>query len=183
MNRYLKLFEREFSPRSRLIALFFEGVFFLLLFPGGLIFAGSWLDRVIGLPDLRWGALNTLLGAVLILAGWPLAMWAIVVQFQQGRGTPVPLMATQKLLVGGPFALCRNPMTLGSVSAYLGVAVFAASAGTAILVALFAAVVLLYNKLIEEQELQARFGDAYVAYKREVPFLIPRIRRLAEPRA
>ncbi len=42
--------------------------------------------------------------------------------------------------------------------------------------ALFPAAVV-YLKLVEEQELEARFGEAYLAYKREVPFLLLRPRR------
>jgi len=49
----------------------------------------------------------------------------------RGRGTPLPVMPTQELLTEGPFRYSRNPMTLGTILAYL-------------------------------------------AYKREVPFIIPR---------
>ncbi|MCK7467007.1 MAG: hypothetical protein MZU91_01865 [Desulfosudis oleivorans] len=34
---------------------------------------------------------------------------------------------------------------------------------------------MLYLKLLEEKELTERFGEAYLAYKREVPFIIPRL--------
>ena len=32
-------------------------------------------------------------------------------------------------------------------------------------------------KLLEEKELSERFGEAYLAYKKEVPFIIPRLPR------
>jgi protein-S-isoprenylcysteine O-methyltransferase Ste14 len=35
----------------------------------------------------------------------------------------------------------------------------------------------LYLKLLEEKELTERFGEAYLAYKQEVPFIIPRLPR------
>ena len=33
----------------------------------------------------------------------------------------------------------------------------------------------LYLKRIEERELAERFGEAYLTYNREVPFIIPRL--------
>jgi hypothetical protein len=40
-----------------------------------------------------------------------------------------------------------------------------------------AASLLGYLKRFEEGELAERFGDAYLAYKRDVPFIIPRLPR------
>jgi protein-S-isoprenylcysteine O-methyltransferase Ste14 len=37
--------------------------------------------------------------------------------------------------------------------------------------------VLIYIKLIEEKELEERFGSEYVEYKKRTPFLIPSFRR------
>ena len=76
-----------------------------------------------------------------------------------------------------PFRYCRNPMTLGTVLAYLGMAVAAGTtAGMAIVVSL-AASLLVYLKRLEEAELADRFGEAYLAYWREVPFILPRLSR------
>jgi protein-S-isoprenylcysteine O-methyltransferase Ste14 len=84
------------------------------------------------------------------------------------------VMPTQELLTDGPFRFCRNPMTLGAILAYLGMAVAARTvAGTALVVAL-AATLLVYLRRLEEGELTARFGEAYLAYRRETPFIIPR---------
>ena len=86
-------------------------------------------------------------------------------------------MATQKLLICPPYSFCRNPMALGAIVLYLGVSVVAGSLGAALLVLLGAAVLLTYIKVAEEQEMVARFGEEYLAYRRQVPFLIPRPRR------
>jgi protein-S-isoprenylcysteine O-methyltransferase Ste14 len=65
-------------------------------------------------------------------------------------------------------------MTLGTILAYLGMAVAArTTAGTAIVLSL-AAALLTYLKRLEEVELAERFDEAYLAYKRETPFIIPR---------
>ena len=89
------------------------------------------------------------------------------------KGTPSPTMATQKLLVGGPFSVCRNPMALDTILAYLGIGVVVGAPFAVGVVALFTAVLTLYIKTVEEKELLARFGDEYAAYKQHTPFLIP----------
>ena len=82
-------------------------------------------------------------------------------------------MPTQELLTDGPFRYCRNPMTLGAILAYLGMAVAVGTiAGTALVLCL-AASLLVYLKRLEEGELAERFGEAYLAYRRQVPFIIP----------
>jgi hypothetical protein len=45
----------------------------------------------------------------MVLIGWLFAMWSIGDQLTRGRGTPLPVMATQTLLIAGPFAYCRQP--------------------------------------------------------------------------
>jgi protein-S-isoprenylcysteine O-methyltransferase Ste14 len=46
-----------------------------------------------------------------------------------------------------------------------------------VLVLALAASLLAYLKRLEEGELTERFGEAYLAYKRETPFIIPRLPR------
>ena len=87
----------------------------------------------------------------------------------------MPVLPTQELLTDGPYRYCRNPMTLGAILAYAGLAMAArTTAGTALVLAL-AATLLTYLKRLEEGELAERFGEAYVAYRRETPFIIPRL--------
>ncbi|MBK6433755.1 isoprenylcysteine carboxylmethyltransferase family protein [Candidatus Amarolinea dominans] len=86
-------------------------------------------------------------------------------------------MATQKLIVRPPYSFCRNPMTLGTIVAYLGIGVILGSPGAALVIILGAAALLTYIRRAEEQEMIARFGDEYLAYRDRVPFIIPRLRR------
>jgi protein-S-isoprenylcysteine O-methyltransferase Ste14 len=57
---------------------------------------------------------------------------------------------------------------------YLGVAILFRSIGAVILVLLFAIGLLIYIKRVEEKEMEIRFGQEYLAYKQQTPFLIPR---------
>ena len=40
-------------------------------------------------------------------------------------------------------------------------------------VAIFATILISYLKIIEEKELQMRFGNEYIEYKKKTPFIIP----------
>ena len=77
----------------------------------------------------------------------------------------------------GPFRYCRNPMTLGTILAYLGLAVVAGTTAGTVLVVSLAASLPVYLTRLEEGELAERFGEAYLAYRRETPFIVPRPRR------
>jgi protein-S-isoprenylcysteine O-methyltransferase Ste14 len=147
---------------------------FLVLLPLLVAGAGPRLDRRLGLAPLKIGRSNGIVGGLLALGGFSLGLWSIITQLDRGRGTPLPVMPTQELLTEGPFRYCRNPMTLGTILAYLGIAIAARTiAGTALVLSL-AASLLAYLKRLEEGELAERFGEAYLAYRREVPFIIPR---------
>ncbi len=175
-DRFLKQTKREYSPNQRLALLAAAGVLFLVILPWALIRLGGRLDRVLGWPALLHPPANAILGGLMILAGWPFALWSIYVQFTLGRGTPVPVMATQDLIVRPPYSYCRNPMALGTILAYGGLSVVTGSPGAALLVLLGTAALLTYIKIAEEREMVARFGESYLAYRRRVPFIIPRFR-------
>ena len=174
-DKLLQQTKREYSPNQRLRALTVEGVFFLGVFPFALIALGSSLDQWLQWAPIVYQPINLVLGGLLSVASWLLGAWSVNVQFTLGRGTPVPLMATQKLIVQPPYTYCRNPMALGAIGMYLGVAILFGSIGAAVLVLLGAAVLLTYIKCVEEKEMELRFGQEYLEYKERTPFLIPHL--------
>ena len=177
MSRYSKWAKKEHSDTARVVALLPAGILFLILIPYVLLVVSPSLDARFGLGLLNPGPASLAVGALLLVVGLFFAQWSIITQFTQGRGTPLPMMPTQRLLTTGPFLYCRNPMTLGTAIAYLGLAVAAATIVGLVLVAAFAALLLVYLKRMEEPELVERFGEEYLAYRRDVPFIIPRIRK------
>jgi protein-S-isoprenylcysteine O-methyltransferase Ste14 len=174
MSRYTKWAEREHSESRRIALTLLAGPVFLGLLPFVVAGVGPRLDRRFGLPSLRVGRVNRAVGGLLMALGFSLGFWSVITQLTRGRGTPLPVMPTQELLTEGPFRYCRNPMTLGAIMAYLGIGVGAGTiAGTALVLGL-AGSLLGYLKHFEEGELAERFGEAYVAYRRDVPFINPR---------
>lgn len=177
-NKYLDRTKREYSETQRGLFMLFLAPIFLGLLPYGFIALGGWLNRTLLLPSLAFPPYHWIVGGALMIPGAVFAIWSIYAQFTLGRGTPVPLLPTHKLIVTPPFTYCRNPMTLGTLLMYLGLAVAFGSLGAALLVLLFVALLLVYIKRLEEKELELRFGQEYLDYKRRTPFIIPRFRKL-----
>jgi protein-S-isoprenylcysteine O-methyltransferase Ste14 len=169
----LRQAQKEYPAGQRLLALFPAALFFLGLVPHTVYRLGAALDRRLRRPRLALGPASLLLSALALVAGVALALWSIYVQFTRGRGTPLPVMATQRLVVRPPYDRTRNPMALGTIVAYAGLALLLHSFGALVLVALVSGLLLIYIKRVEEQEMIARFGDAYRAYRRQTPFLLP----------
>jgi protein-S-isoprenylcysteine O-methyltransferase Ste14 len=151
--------------RLVVIAIFFSGLGLLAAVEAGLArLLGSRLD---GLPWL----------AVFMLAcGLILVIWSVGTLYAAGLGTPAPVVPTRKLVRSGPYRCSRNPMTLGALLIYLGLAVWAGSWGMFALVLGVFAVLLRYIYMHESEELAGRFGVEYLEYRRSTPFLFPRFR-------
>ncbi len=173
MSRFTKWAEREFGMGERVIATLLAGVLFVLVIPFLIIKGSAAIDRWLHISRFDFGLINLVVGGALALIGWLFAMWSIVDQLTRGRGTPLPVMATQTLLITGPFAYCRNPMSFGTIVLYYGLAIWAGSWSAIALVTSFAAALIAYLKFIEEKELEARFGQSYIEYKKITPFIVP----------
>ncbi len=130
-----------------------------------LVAAGWVLERLIALP---WpGTDDTparIIGIGFGVIGVVLIAWAIV-ELRRAGTTVMPDQASSALVTRGPFARFRNPIYLGEVLLLLTTAEltknlwFVAAAGA------FAGLVTVLQIGPEERHLEARFGDAYRAYK------------------
>ena len=94
----------------------------------------------------------------------------------RGGGTPVPFDPPKRLVTSGIYAYVRNPMQLSAVVllALLGLVLrnpWIAAAGVA--AHLYSAGIAGWD---EDEDLQRRFGDAWIEYTRHVPRWIPRMR-------
>jgi len=173
MKIFTKWAEREFGMGERVIATLLAGVVFVLLVPFLILKGSAAIDRWLQIMRFNFGLINSMVGGAMALIGWLFAMWSIVDQLIRGRGTPLPVMATQTLLIAGPFAYCRNPMSFGTIVLYSGLAIWAGSWSAIGLVTTFAVMLITYLKFVEEKELEARFGQSYIEYKRTTPFILP----------
>jgi protein-S-isoprenylcysteine O-methyltransferase Ste14 len=175
MKAYKRMAEKKFSlPLRLLLTIVIGGAIFAWGIPTLLTGPLPRLDASLHLPSLYFGLPNLIVGWAFLAVGIFFAAWSIGQQLFTAQGTPLPVMATQKLIVRGVFNYSRNPMGFGAISMYLGVSILAGSICAMVTVIIFAALFVLYIKRVEEKELALRFGEEYEAYKKSTPFIIPR---------
>jgi protein-S-isoprenylcysteine O-methyltransferase Ste14 len=173
MNRFKQWQDTETSEGKRLLALVVGALIFPTCIPATLVLLLPQVDNRMGIGSFYVGYGNIAIGVIAIIMGGFFAFWTIIAQIKLASGTPFPMLPTKKLLIIGPFRYCRNPMTLGTIVAYSGVAILVGSPTALLAVATFSLMLLVYLKLIEEKELQMRFGQEYSEYRRSTPFLLP----------
>ena len=130
---------------------------------------GLLLQRVAPIPLGVDGARPALwaVGAILAAAGLLLDVWAIVA-FRRAGTSPLPVRPTTAIVAAGPYRFTRNPMYVGFALVYLGLTLIANAVWPLVLFP--AAVVAIQVAVIarEERYLEAKFGDAYRAYRSRV---------------
>jgi len=162
------------STRRRILAKVLPVFVYTLFFPALLfIIPKLYLDRWLQLPTFLTPVIRGLLGGSLLTIGLIFIVWSIRAQRELGKGTPMPLMATQNLVVQKPYLYCRNPIFFGVINLFFGISILFNSISSLVMVLIFSVIILLYTKLIEEKELETRFGDEYLSYKNRTPFIIP----------
>jgi protein-S-isoprenylcysteine O-methyltransferase Ste14 len=110
-------------------------------------------------------------GAALAWAGAGFAVWARVALGRWFTGS-FAVHEDHALVTRGPYAVVRHPMYLALVALLVGLGVAWNSLLTVGL-ALLLVVPFVFHTAIEEPMLAAHFGDAWRAYARRVPRLVP----------
>jgi protein-S-isoprenylcysteine O-methyltransferase Ste14 len=146
----------------------------------------SLLTRRLGWTEHGPAAWN-LLGLFPVVAGALGLAWVYSVGVAQFRKLPPVLelddgerllTATARVLIThGPFAYARNPTFLAGMFMQLGWAIFYGSVVILILTVVGWTLLNYLKVPQEERGLEARFGEAYRAYRRRVPRWIGTIRR------
>src|SRR5918994_2290014 len=150
---------------------------FFVLAPGMVVGLIPWLlTRGQVREPLPYWMFMRALGAVLLVAGLIALVGAFVRFVVEGLGTPAPVAAPDRLVVGGVYRYVRNPMYVAVLVAIVGQALLL---GRLVLL-LYATgawlVVAAFVRFYEEPTLTSRFGADYEAYRRAVPAWWPRLR-------
>lgn len=99
------------------------------------------------------------------VAGMALIGWALL-ELRRHDTTFRPDRGSAALVTTGPYALLRNPIYLGDAMLLLLGAELTKNVWFILAAALFSLAVTLLQILPEERHLEARFGEAYLDYKR-----------------
>src|ERR671917_2044157 len=153
-----------------------SAVFFLLA-PGAVVGLIPWLltGGQVREPVPYWAPMRVL-GALLLVAGLIVLVQAFVRFVVEGFGTPAPVAAPERLVVGGVYRYVRNPMYVAILAAIVGQALLLGQLGLLLYAAAIWLIAAAFVRLYEEPTLTRRFGPDYEAYRRAVPAWWPRLR-------
>ncbi len=87
---------------------------------------------------------------------------------------PFAIALSRRLALDWLYAWTRNPMVLGTLFALVSMGLMFRSLFLVLWALLVASALIFMLKVYEERELELRFGDSYLEYKRRTPFLWPR---------
>jgi protein-S-isoprenylcysteine O-methyltransferase Ste14 len=161
------------KPDSRRVLWSVAGALFWYGAVAIMVILAPWLDKTWGLRLSILLPVRLSVGIVLLVIGVPMVFWTIT-RFLRTKGTPIPFNPPAKLVVNGLYRIVRNPMHLGWTVTLVGLALLMQSFTLLVIfIPLFILVHVVYLKSIEEKELEKKFGQAYLDYRRRVPMFIP----------
>jgi protein-S-isoprenylcysteine O-methyltransferase Ste14 len=123
-----------------------------------------------------------LLPEALMVAAWPLMAAGILLilfsaitlaRYSSSSGAPGDL--TKELVTQGPYRWTRNPIYLGDGILILGLTFLTRSPSLLISCMVFVIVMHVLVRKVEEPDLEKRFGEQYIEYKKQVPRWFPKI--------
>jgi protein-S-isoprenylcysteine O-methyltransferase Ste14 len=136
-----------------------------------------WIVRgnAIALPAGPLEILSVIAGALLLCAGLLLFVTTVFLFATRGRGTLAPWDPPLRLVVTGPYRYVRNPMIVGVIFIITAESMVFRSRALAEWAGIFFLINAIYFPLLEEPQLENRFGEEYRQYKKHVRRFIPRI--------
>jgi protein-S-isoprenylcysteine O-methyltransferase Ste14 len=141
--------------------------------PGLVLVYLPWLITRFRMPSQR--PLAQTISAVLLIATGLIPLFESIVRFVvKGRGTLVPAVPTERLVVSGLYRYVRNPMYIGVITALAGEALLFRSRHMLEYALIVWTIMHLFVCLYEEPRLTRTYGNAYLSYKSGVPRWFPR---------
>ena len=153
--------KKEYSAKTRIVATAFPGLIVVILIPTLLVYLSTLENSTLSENN---GVALLVMGGFVAMGGISLGLWTVWVQFHEARGSPVPIMATKKLLTNKPYSFCRNPMLLGTILFYTGISIGARSYLAAGATVAFTICLIVWIAVFEEREMVLRFGEDYMCY-------------------
>ena len=144
----------------------------------GLFYPGlTHFDELVGLTSLPWKPVFLVLGILLTVPG--LYFMAITNKLLRALGSGAnAFRLTKQIVADDIYKRTRNPMSLGFYLLALATGFLSGSTFVTLVAALgLIPSHIFFLKYFEELELELRFGESYVEYKKRVPFLFPSFKR------
>lgn len=133
----------------------------------GVLVGGAAVQLLLPLRIFANARIGDLAGIVVVVASAALLIWAVRTMMRAGE-TPDPSVPAKTIVVGGPFAYSRNPIYLGFGIFDLGMALLLNNLWILLFLILGLTYVDLRIVRSEERDLETRFAQEYVEYRRTV---------------
>ena len=174
MNKIISIFlrftDKQYSTFQKLVSMIPGIIVFLILSPLAIFYLSIYLSGLLPINFPR--SFELMVTTVALLISIPLMFWAFFNLWFSGNGSPAPIAPTRNLVITGAYGWCRNPIELGTDIYFLALGTFFDSLTTGIFCLLFGLFLGTgYIKLIEEKEMELRFGLPYRDYLKRVPFM------------
>lgn len=141
------------------------------------IFPVFYLALFIPSPEILSSEISLIAGITIITIGIFVRCLTIGLEYIVRGGQNRKIYA-DKLVTGGIYTLCRNPMYLGNILLILGFGIFANSMLFVFL--FFPLFLVIYLAIIKAEEgyLENKFGDEYKNFRQNVNMLLPDLRKV-----
>ena len=175
-NHFIEFLVRRSAKEHNILVRTITTLAGATLFVAGIPAIVFWCGKFLYKTSILHHQVSLAVSILCFILGLPWMLSAVFWQLVRGKGTPVPIVPTKHFLQNGPYRYVRNPMILGFSLYLLGWAFLFNKGGAFLAAAVIIAFLLAEVKIIEEPELEKRFGDAYREYKKETPFMFPKWR-------
>jgi protein-S-isoprenylcysteine O-methyltransferase Ste14 len=145
-----------------------------LVVPGAAVVLGPYLilKATRGLAPPPFGVIEAF-SIAFALVGAAMVIWVSVAFVRLGKGTPVPIEPPRSFVATGLYRFVRNPMYLGALLILLAETVLFRSPWILLYAAALWLALHTFAVLIEEPQLERRFGDTFRDYKARTPRWLP----------
>lgn len=167
--------------KKRILVLIGSGIYVIIIMPIIGILVSMAVDNLLNLPKIISPPYNLIIAPIFFIIGFFWAIWSNIEIYKRGSGSPVPFKDTHTLSVvaSGPYKYTRNPMVFGYVLIWIGLGIiinsFFLTVGFSLIILIL---LILVVKLWEEVNLEKRFGNEYLEYKKNVSFIIPFLKKI-----
>ena len=155
---------------------------FLILIPSLMFYVSTAFPAALS-PKPIWPQICSLL---FFIPGIWLMLLSNLHMHRIGKGNPVDGFnvavgqRTQRLMTGGVYNICRNPVLLGTFLFYMGIALVLNKWSAFLIPILFILYMRWHVQKFEEPRLLRDFGQAYREYQGQVPMLFPDVKSLVK---
>lgn len=143
--------------------------FFLFVVPSAIVF----VERQLRWPSFAFTG-QRLLAALLFVAFSSLGLTSGLTMAGRGAGTPLPFVATNRLVTTGPYSYLRNPMVVAGLGQGVAVALWFGSWAVLAYVIVGGLIWEYLVRPAEERDLRGAFGDEFETYSQHVRCWKPR---------